>query len=277
MIRAGIDLGGTKLLMLAESEAGRSVSRAATGPAFGPAELEAAVAAFVAALPAPPASLGLAFPGLVDAAGTVVACDVLPRMVGWWPPPAIAARRPFAIVNDCEAALIAEARGHPDGATLAVVMAGTGIGAAFQDGGRILRGANGWAGELGNVPIAAGGSVRTLDALACGQAILERAGVGFPEAEARAAAGDEKMAEIVREAGTALGLGLAAVIHLLNPSVLALGGGALRLAGYLDAATASARAHTLPAMWSACSVRPLRDGDLAAAIGAALAAGTQGP
>jgi hypothetical protein len=51
-----------------------------------------------------------------------------------------------------------------------------------------------------------------------------------------------------------------------------MGGGALRLPGYRDAALASGRAHTLPALWEACVIRDLRDGEQAAAIGAALAA-----
>jgi predicted NBD/HSP70 family sugar kinase len=200
-----------------------------------------------------------------------VPCDVLPRFVGWRPSPAIAGPWRFAIVNDGEAALVAEAR---DGeSSLAVVMVGTGIGAAFQVDGRILRGARGWAGELGSIPIATSdGTVRTLDQLASGQAIVERAGCDGAEVERRAAAGDPRIRDLLRDAGTALGLGLAAVIHLLNPSVVALGGGVLRFRGYAEAARESACAHTLPAMWAACAVREIRDGEHAVAIGAARAA-----
>jgi glucokinase len=271
-VKVGIDLGGTKLLMLAESPDGRSVSRLPTGSAFGPADLEAAVAGFAASLPAPPDALGIAFPGLVDEHRTVVACDVLPRLVGWRPPRAVAGPWAFALLNDCEAALVAEGRGHDRTATLAVVVVGTGIGAAFQVDGRVLRGAAGWAGELGSIPIATGDAVRTLDQLASGQAIVERAGCDAAELERRAAGGDARIAEIIRDAGTALGLGLATVVHMLNPSALALGGGVLRLPGYSEAARVSARAHTLGPMWDACVVRPLRDGEHAAALGAALAA-----
>ena len=263
---AGADLGGTKLLLLAESDAGRVTSRVPTGPGFGPAALEAALAAFAATLPAPPSSLGLSFPGLVDGTGTVVACDVLPRFVGWRLPPALAA----ATLNDGDAALVAEARHHAPDAALAVIVAGTGIGAAFQAGGRRLAGAHGWAGELGNIPIAAGGRARTLDALASGEALLARVGCGFDALSARAQAGDPDAGAAIRDAGSALGLGIATVIHLLDPAAVALGGGALRLPGYLDAALESARARTLPAMWAACAVALLRDGEEAAALGAAL-------
>ena len=271
-MNVGIDLGGTKLLMLAESPDGRSATRVPTGPAFGPAELEAAVAGFVASLPARPLALGIAFPGLVDADRTVVACDVLPRFVGWRPSRALVGARRFAILNDCEAALLAEARDLDRTATLAVVMVGTGIGAAFQVDGRVLRGASGWAGELGSIPIASGDTVRTLDQLASGQAIVEQAGGDAADLDRRAAAGEERIAAVIHDAGAALGLGLAAVVNLLNPSVVALGGGVLRLPGYSEAARLSARAHTLRPLWDACAVRALRDGEHAAALGAALAA-----
>ena len=265
MVHVGADLGGTKLLLLAEWDGGRSLVRVPTGGGFGPAELEAAVDGFRDTLPAAD-GLGVAFPGLVDAGGTVVACDVLPRFVGWRPAEGV------AILNDCEAALRAEARAHPDKAALAVIVAGTGIGAAFRVDGRILRGGHGWAGELGSVPIAGGESPRTLDALASGAAILARAGGTYAALESRLAGGDGAAAAIVRDAGTAFGLGLAAVIHLLDPDVLALGGGVLALEGYLESALLSARAATLPAMWAACAVGRLQDGELAAARGAALAA-----
>ena len=268
MIRVGADLGGTKLLLLAEWDGGRSLARVATGGGFGPPELEAAIEDFRAGLPPVPHAVGIAFPGLVGADGTAVACDVLPRFVGWRPAAGV------AILNDGEAALRAEARAHPEGTALAVVVAGTGIGAAFQSEGRLLRGGHGWAGELGSIPIAAGGpGTRTLDALASGEAILARAGGTFAELEARLADGDAAASAIVRDAGAALGLGLATVIHVLDPAVLALGGGVLLLPGYLESALASARAATLPAMWEACAVGRLADGELAAARGAALAIG----
>ena len=271
-MKVGIDLGGTKLLMMAEGAEGRVVSRVPTGSAFGPADLEGAITAFVGSLPARPVALGIAVPGLVGADRTVVACDVLPRLVGWRPSRAIAGPWRFAIVNDGEAALIAEARGEDRAASVVVVMVGTGIGAAFQVDGRVLRGARGWAGELGSIPIATGGAVRTLDQLASGQAIVARAECDGAELAALAARGDARILAIVREAGAALGLGLSAVVHLLNPGLLALGGGVVRLPGYAEAAWAAGRAHTLPALWEACAMRMTRDGEQTAAIGAALAA-----
>jgi predicted NBD/HSP70 family sugar kinase len=75
--------------------------------------------------------------------------------------------------------------------------------------------------------------------------------------------------QAVQDAGTALGLGLAALIDLVNPALVAIGGGLTDLPGYLDAALASAQRHTLPDLWRACVVRKVRAGELVAALGAA--------
>lgn len=70
----------------------------------------------------------------------------------------------------------------------------------------------------------------------------------------------------VREAGRALGLGLATLVNLLNPQLLVLGGGALELPGYREAALESAERYTLPDSWRVCTVRP---GAAVVALGAA--------
>jgi len=139
--------------------------------------------------------------------------------------------------------------------------------------GRPLGGANGWAGELGSIPIAtAADGVRTLDQLASGQALVTRLGTDGAAVRARALAGDAAARTAVEEAGTALGLGLAALIDIVNPALVSIGGGLSELPGYLDAALASAERQTLPDLWRACRVRPVRAGELVAALGAARSA-----
>ncbi len=270
----GLDLGGTKLLMVAGDGEERRVERVATGPAFGPEALEAEVRRFVRALPRAPEAVGLAVPGLVGADGRVQACDVLPRVVGWRPAAALSGPWDFHVLNDAEAALVEEAQDAPPEATIAVVMAGTGIGAAFLLHGRVFGGANGWAGELGSVPLATADGVRTLDQLASGEALVRRLGAG-DALVARLDAGDAAARTAVEEAGAALGLALAMVVDLFNPSAIAIGGGVALLPGYLEAALRSAARHALPDPWGACVVRKVRAGDLVAALGAARAAATR--
>jgi predicted NBD/HSP70 family sugar kinase len=267
--RVGIDAGGTKLLLVAQWPDRRLVQRVPTGIAFTARALEDAAFGFVRSLEAAPMLVGVAVPGLVAEDARVVACDTLPGLVGWNGRSALAAAGCHVrVMNDADAALEEERRDLPKGATAGVVMVGTGIGAAFVAGGRRLRGACGWAGELGSIPVAGPDAPKTLDQLASGAALLEECGGSAESLRERAAAGDEGILESVRRAGNALGLGLAAVIDLLNPSVLALGGGVLDYPGYLEAAEQAARRHSLPDLWRACVLRRVRSGELVAALGA---------
>jgi predicted NBD/HSP70 family sugar kinase len=114
--------------------------------------------------------------------------------------------------------------------------------------------------------------VRTLDQLASGAALVARLGIEGPAIAERAGSGDPQVRAAITEAGEALGLGIAAILHLLNPTHLVLGGGVVALPGYRDAALRSAEAGTLKSLWRACEIREFRHGDRAAALGAALAA-----
>jgi len=267
--KVGIDLGGTKLLMVADGPGGRAVERVSTGMTFDGKALEAAIARFLDAHHDAASAVGLAVPGLVGPGPIVQACDVLPGIVGWRPPPSLTARR-FAMVNDAAAALAEECHDAPAEVTAAVVMVGTGIGAAMRTFGRPFGGANGWAGELGSIPIAsAPDGVRTLDQLASGQALVTRLGTDGATVRARVEAGDEAARKAVQEAGTALGLGLATLIDIVNPALVSIGGGLSELPGYIEAALTSAERHTLPDLWRACRVGKVRAGELVAALGAA--------
>ena len=76
------------------------------------------------------------------------------------------------------------------------------------------------------------------------------------------------MLAALRDAGIALGFGLAAVVNLFNLELLVLGGGVLALPGYQDAALASAELHSLPEPWQACTVWGVRAWEVVAALGA---------
>ncbi len=126
-------------------------------------------------------------------------------------------------------------------------------------GGRLYRGADSLAGEIGHMVVDPGGPRcicgrrGCLEAFAAGPAIARRAREllashhpsgegriilelvgGDPsritarEVAAAAAQGDPLAAEILREAGEALGFGLAQAITLLNPERVALGGGVIK-------------------------------------------------
>lgn len=267
----GVDIGGTKLLLVALLEGDRETRRVPTGPGTGPELIEREVRSFLARLETPPAALGVAVPGLVDEHGTVTGCDTFPRLEGWRADEAFADLGcPVLALNDADAALAEEARDLEPDATAALVLAGTWIGTAVRANGGTLRGARGWAGEFGYAPLAiAEGRAARLDDLAGGGAVTRRLGTDGAGVHERAVRGDPEALAAAREAGEALGLGLAILVNLLNPELLVLGGGALELPGYREAALETAERWSLPDSWRVCAVRPVRAGEAVVALGAA--------
>lgn len=261
----GVDLGGTKALFLS----GELEERSETGVEFSPGVFEERLRRFLTMSDLHLDAIGIAVPGLVDLAGRITACDVLPKFAGWSPREALADLGARVVVtNDVKAALAEEMHDAPPFATVGVVMAGTAIGAAFITEGRPLLGACGWAGELGYLPVLVEGKVQRLDELAGGSFIAASLGISSEELARRATGGDAPVLEAIRKGGFALGLGLAAVINLLNPSRLAVGGGALSLPGYWEAAREAAARHSIPEMSHACRLYQARAGARVAALGA---------
>jgi glucokinase len=267
-LQVGIDIGGTKLLAIARNNDIQVRSLIATGQNFTAANAEMAIGRFIQTLSTPPHSIGIAIPGLVDRQGVVIACDVLPQLVGWQPAIAFSSICPIEILNDAEAALRQVVSDLNPQTVAAVVMVGTGIGAAIYVNGRILRGANGWAGELGSIPL--GIDRKTLDAQASGAAILQALGVDA-ECLSTLVAGKDRMAlRSIEQAGSIFGMGLATLINLLNPEAIVLAGGTLRWQGYLDAAIQSVQQHSLPDLWAACQLQVSPHGEDLVVLGASI-------
>jgi glucokinase len=273
-LQVGIDIGGSKMLLLALAEPlrmrieGESQLRSqiATGKDFAAADAQAEIDRFINALPTPPRSIGIAIPGLVDRYGVVIACDVLPQLVGWEPARALSSICPVYALNDAEAALVQVVEDLQPQQVIAVVMVGTGIGAAIWINGAIFRGTNGWAGELGSIPM---GDGRTLDECASGAAILRELGVSVQVLDGMVAGGESVALETIERAGSALGIGLATLINLFNPEAIVLAGGTLQWRGYLDAALQSAQQYSLPDLWAACQLQTSPHGSDLVAFGAA--------
>jgi glucokinase len=266
-IQVGIDFGGTKMLAIAIASDRQYRQQIATGKDFTATEAEAAIAQFIDTLPVSPHSIGIAIPGLV-ADSTVIACDVLPRLVGWQPAIAFASVGDINVFNDAEAALRQVVHDLQPETVAAVVMVGTGIGAAIYVNGRILRGARGWAGEFGSIPIGTKGM--TLDAQASGAAILQKLDTDAARLSNLLTAGDINALHSIERAGSIFGRGLATMINLLNPEAIVLAGGTLRWQGYLTAAIASAKQYSLPDLWASCHIRVSPHGADLVVLGATL-------
>ncbi len=135
---------------------------------------------------------------------------------------------------------------------------GTGIGAGILTGGRICRGAEGIAGAVGWLPLSPQPcelyrAVGCFEAEAAGPAVARRgqelaartAGRLLDLAGGRAdritaeivveaaRQGDEPARQVLAETGRWLGRGLAALVSLLNPQLIVLGGGLMQAADLL--------------------------------------------
>jgi predicted NBD/HSP70 family sugar kinase len=164
-----------------------------------------------------------------------------------------------------------------------------GIGAGVIVGGALFRGSHGFAGEMGHVvvdpdgpPCSCGGR-GCLERVAGKEAILRAAGLptevgtslghaesAVPELLAMLTRAEPAALDAVRQAGIALGLGLADVANVLDPGTIVLGGIYAPLAPWLAEPLEAALARqVIAARWRPIQVRPSALGPDAAVRGAA--------
>ncbi|WP_125133516.1 ROK family transcriptional regulator [Microbacterium sp. 10M-3C3] len=156
---------------------------------------------------------------------------------------------PALVDNDVNLMALGEcAVGWRDTEHLIFVKVATGIGAGVISGGRLLRGAQGVAGDLGHVRVARGadvpchcGSRGCLEALASGPAIartLRERGIDAHSSDDVVDLVKHNSIDAihaVRQAGRDIGEVLTASVSLLNPSVIAIGGSMARVGEHLIA------------------------------------------
>ncbi|MGA4876253.1 ROK family protein [Streptomyces lydicamycinicus] len=229
--------------------------------------LLAEVTAEMAAEGLRPAGLTVAVPGLVARDATTVvhapnlgwrAADLAPGLAGVTAPEGGSFALPLTVENEANLGALAELRlgggaGRPAPPPDFVhVSAEAGIGAAVVVDGHLLRGARGFAGELGHVPVYPEGPPCDCGGRGCleqyaGEPAVLRAGGLTPERAAahpgpgarigllarRAADGDAAVVRALHEAGTALGIALAGAVNLLDPQAVVLGGALAGLAPWV--------------------------------------------
>lgn len=146
---------------------------------------------------------------------------------------------PMHVANEADLGALAE---HRRGAAVGVddvlyVMGEVGVGGNLIMGGQPVVGAAGYAGEIGHLPVNPQGRRCGCGSLGCWETeIGERAMLahaGRPEAGGReavgrllkaAAAGEPEALAGLEHVGSWLGIGLAGLINVLNPSMVVLGG-----------------------------------------------------
>ena len=245
--------------------------------------------------------IGFGFPGQIDCDAGVV--RVSPNIPGWVNVPiAKIIEKEFGIPtkvdNDVRCAALGElAFGAGKGCkNLICITVGTGIGSGLIINGKLVRGADNAAGEIGHIklqmhdgPICGCGDSGCLEAFASGPSIVAMAQeyilggkstkyreLANPEitpyvvAEA-AKQGDKVAQKIFERMGKYIGIGLASVVNLLNPEKIVIGGGVADAGDILfTPLTNTLKKRAMPIQAKSVSVVPAQLGNAAGVIGASL-------
>jgi len=252
-----VDIGGTKIAVGMVDEDGQVVARAECptdaerGPADGLDRITALLRATAAQADARLAGIGVGCTGPVyPLEGTLGDVPFLPGWQGVNLVGELAARFGVsaAMENDADAAALAEARwgaGRGVGSFIYVTVS-TGIGTGMVIDGKLYRGVDGAHPEIGHHVIDASGPLCYCGARGCWESLASGPALaawfeatypgvvlGSDPLDARqicdaAEQGDPRAQAAIDRLGYTIGLGLANLITLFVPDVIALGGGVMQ-------------------------------------------------
>ena len=302
------DFGGTNLRAALVDDAGEVLVRheVASTPDASPADVLERIGKLLAAVreatATPPDAASLAVAGLIDAeGGRVMVSPNIPafRNLALTEPLSERLGIPVSIENDASAAALGEHRFGAGRGTRHLLHAtlGTGIGGGLVVDGRLYRGAQGLAGEIGHIVLDPAGPPCGCGARGCLEAIA--GGVAFGRRAQRlvesgsapvlaeiagsrpATAGDlaeaarrgeaAAIAEI-RNGGHTIGIGLGSIVNVLNPDAVTLSGGLLGMGDLLLDPLRAAMASLAYGPASGTPVRTSTLGEDAGLLGAAAVA-----
>lgn len=258
-LTVAVDLGATRATVAIADLAGRILTSRTRSQdiAAGPESvLDSALADAhvllqeIDAVPGSIVGVGIGVPGPVEhSTGRPTNPPIMP---GWdrFDVPAYVQRTfavPVLVDNDVNILALGEqAVSWPGVDDLVFVKVSTGIGAGIISGGRLQRGAQGSAGDMGHVQVPYSrdsprppGDERDLEAIASGTAIAAELRAQGIEARASSdvvslvRAGDPAAIAATRQAGREVGEVLATVVNMLNPSLIVIGGSIARAGEHL--------------------------------------------
>lgn len=192
---------------------------------------------------------------------------------------------PVLVDNDVNVLALGEqTTSFPDTTDLIFVKVATGIGAGIIAGGRLQRGAQGSAGDMGHVRVPhsaesthAADEERDLEDLASGSAIAASLRAQGIDAESSGDVtelvrnGNAAAIEALRQAGRDVGEVLATVVNLLNPSIVILGGSIARAGEHLLAGVREVvYRRSIPLATQHLAIVQSPTGERAAVLGAAI-------
>jgi len=295
---AGIDIGATSLEIALADVTGLILRRKseATDVHLVPeavlgrcSELLLELVQELGATPDQILGIGVGVPGPVDfARGVLVAPPLMPEWENF--PIRDFFKQTFlsafvVVDNDVNIMALGEQRaGDASGIDHFIfVKIGTGIGAGIISNGRIHRGSDGCAGDIGHIcvdkegPLCACGNKGCLEAMAAGPAIaakaleaarngsspvlvqLQKSNGGFLRPEDVNTAcreGDQAALDIIRESGQMIGDVLASLVNFFNPSHIFIGGGISSFGNHLLVAIRKAVLHrSLPLATTHLSIK----------------------
>jgi glucokinase len=258
----GVDMGGTKIAAGVVSFPSGRVRTRRTIPTLpqrgGPvvlAQVEQLVSELAAELgfDQPVAAIGVGVCEIVNEAGDILSAACL-DWKGGLVRERLSAIAPTVIEADVRAAALAEALfgAGREVSVFLYVSIGTGIASCLVIDGQPFTGTRGATGTMASGPIPAFGSDDlhlTLEQVASGPALVSRfralgGQAGCAEEVLAAAAGDGVAAKVVRSGAGVLGASIGALVNVLDPAKVILGGGLGLSEGlFRDTLIHSARRH----------------------------------
>ena len=281
MSSVGIDVGGTKCHGVRVDVNGEVLAevRYPTPPV---AELVPLLADMFHELGGTTA-LGIGVPGLITPEGVVKASPNMPGAFNVPVGPQLREQLGIAVhvENDATMAAFGEWKaGAARGAENAVMVTlGTGIGGGIVMSGKLQRGANGFAGEIGHMVVQRDGDECVCGRRGCweryasGSALkMLSGGISGEEVFAAAVAGDAKALEVVDAYAQWIAVGLASLTNICDPEIIVRGGGVVDSVGVvMDAVRTSFIDALYSAQWRAHPQLVTAElGARAGAIGSAL-------
>jgi glucokinase len=253
--RIGIDVGGTKCLGVVLDDAGTVIEERRRPTPRGPDAIVDTLTELATSLGVH-GWLGIGVPGLVTRDGVLRAAPNLVDIHDFRVGEMLSARLGFnvAVDNDGTCAAAAEwqvgaARGHTD---VIMVTLGTGIGGGVIASNMLIRGANGFTGEIGHMVVDPDGPPCPCGRRGCWERFASGSGLGRLAREAavgkrlrrvvelaggetdrvrgehvqRAAQeGDPEALAVVDQFGRWVALGLVNLTNMLDPQMFVIGGG----------------------------------------------------
>lgn len=294
----GIDVGGTNIK--AAFVRGRKIIRRINIPSHAQAGVDRSLQQIklaIAPFKKKAACIGIGIAGIIDSGNGIVKFS--PNLKGWNNVCLASMLRrefklPVRVLNDVNAICLGEwkygvARGYDN---VFLFTLGTGVGGAAICEGRLLFGANGFAGEFGHTTITLKGPMCIcghrghLERYAGAKYIVARAkrkmkkqrsrladyDVLTPEIIARAAKqGDTVANKVFSEVGYYIGIGIANILALFDPDIVVISGGIARAGRVLfDPVRKTTRQMVLGAQHRHYKIVPAKLGDDAGILGAAL-------